>query len=79
MRKASSLTLRTVKSLYPRADLDTVGEGFAASNKEEADDLVQSFIEIATQVIRMIPVDVVLGFSIDFATYDFFCNLIAQL
>jgi hypothetical protein len=31
MRKASSLTLGIFKSLYPRANLDVVGEGFAAT------------------------------------------------
>jgi hypothetical protein len=57
MRKASSLTPGILMSFYPRANLDAVGEGFAASCAiEEVGDLVQSFIEIATQVIEMIPV-----------------------
>jgi hypothetical protein len=29
MRQSASLTLRILKSLYPQADLDAVGEGFA--------------------------------------------------
>jgi hypothetical protein len=38
--------------------LDATGEGFAAScTEEEASDLVQSFVETATQVIEIIPVD----------------------
>jgi HEPN domain-containing protein len=58
LRKASSLTLGILKSLYPRAELDAVGEGFATSyTEEEADDLVQSFVETMTQVIEMIMVD----------------------
>jgi hypothetical protein len=58
MRKVSSLILRILKSIYPRADLDATGEGFAAScTEEEASDLVQSFVETATQVIEIIPVD----------------------
>jgi hypothetical protein len=51
-------SLGILKSLYPRVDLDAVGEGFVASCiEEEANDLVQSFIETASQVIEMIPVD----------------------
>jgi hypothetical protein len=58
MRKASSLTLGILTSLYPQADLDAVGEGFVASGAEEdVGDLVQSFIETTTQVIEMTPID----------------------
>jgi hypothetical protein len=47
MRKASSLTLRILKSLYPEGNLDTTGEGFATTcSEEEADDLIQSFVDI---------------------------------
>jgi hypothetical protein len=57
MRKASSLTLIILKSLYPRSDLDAAGEGFAAScSGEEANDLMQSFVETVTWVIEMISV-----------------------
>jgi hypothetical protein len=46
MRKASSLTLWILKSLYPRADLDAVDEGFVTTCTEEEDDkLVEDFIE----------------------------------
>jgi hypothetical protein len=48
MGNASSLTLGILKSLYPWANLGT---------EEEAGELVWSFIETATQVIEMIPVD----------------------
>jgi hypothetical protein len=52
MRKASSLTLRILKYLYPELDLDVTGKGFAATcTEEEAGELVQTFIEIVTQVI----------------------------
>jgi hypothetical protein len=55
MRKASTLTLGILKSLYPKVDIDPAGEGFATTcSKEEATDLVQSFLETATQVIEMI-------------------------
>jgi hypothetical protein len=46
MRKASSLTLWILKSLYPQADLDAVDEGFVTTcTKEEDDKLVEDFIE----------------------------------
>jgi hypothetical protein len=35
MRKTSSLTLSILKSLYPQADLDAVGEGFATTCTEK--------------------------------------------
>jgi hypothetical protein len=58
MRKASRLILWILRSLYPRAELDTAGEGFAAScTEEEVSDLGQSFVETMTQVIEMIPVE----------------------
>jgi tRNA(Ile)-lysidine synthase TilS/MesJ len=46
MRKDSSLTLWILKSLYPRADLDAVDEGFVTTCTEEEDDkLVEDFVE----------------------------------
>jgi hypothetical protein len=58
MRKASSVTLGILKSLYPRADLDSTGEGFTTTcTKEEAEKLVEDFVEIVTRVIEMILVD----------------------
>jgi hypothetical protein len=42
MKQAVSLTLGILKSLYPQADLDAVGEGFAATcTGEEALKLVE--------------------------------------
>jgi hypothetical protein len=35
MRHSASLTLRILRSLYPRADLDAVGEGFATTCRDE--------------------------------------------
>jgi hypothetical protein len=56
MLKASSLTLGILKSLYPRADLDAAGEGFAATcSDEEANELVKGFLDTATKIIEMIP------------------------
>jgi hypothetical protein len=56
MRKAASLTLEILKSLYLKADLSAPSEGFVATClEEEAIDLVQSFL--ATRVIEMISVD----------------------
>jgi hypothetical protein len=58
MRKASSLTLGTLKSLYPQADLDALGEGFAVTcTEEEANKLVEDSIVMATQVIEILPID----------------------
>jgi hypothetical protein len=58
MKNAWSLTVGILKSLYLKANLDEVGEGFVATcSEEEAVDLVQSFIETMTQVIEMILID----------------------
>jgi hypothetical protein len=46
MRKA---TLRILKSLYSKADLDAAGEGFVATCTEDEEiDLVQGFLKTAT-------------------------------
>jgi hypothetical protein len=43
MRKAASLTLRILKSLYRQDDLDAVGEGFVATcTDDEASQLVEN-------------------------------------
>jgi hypothetical protein len=56
MLKDSSLTLTILKSLYPRADLEAAGEGFAATfSDEEVKKLVKSFQDTATKIIEMIP------------------------
>jgi hypothetical protein len=58
MRKVSSLTLRILKSLYPRADLDTAAEGFAATCiKDEANKLVEDSIVTVSRVMEMLPID----------------------
>jgi hypothetical protein len=56
MLKASSLALTILKSLYPRADLEAAGEGFAATScsDEEAKDLVKNFLGTATKIVEMI-------------------------
>jgi hypothetical protein len=42
MRQLTSVTLGILKSLYPQADLDAVGEGFAVTcSNEEALKLVE--------------------------------------
>jgi hypothetical protein len=42
MRQSASLTLGILKTLYPRADLDVAGEGFAATcSNEEAIKLIE--------------------------------------
>jgi hypothetical protein len=58
MSKASGLTLGIRKSLYHRADLDAVGEGFMATCiEEEANKLVEDSTEIATWVIEILLID----------------------
>jgi hypothetical protein len=57
-----SLTLGILKSLYPRADLDAVDEGFTATcTDKEALKLVEDFAVTAGQVIDMLGVDMSLG------------------
>jgi hypothetical protein len=59
MRQSASLTLEILRSLYPRADLDTAGEGFTMTcNDEEALKLVEDSTVAAGQVIDIIGVDV---------------------
>jgi hypothetical protein len=62
MRQSVSLTLRILRSLYPRADLDAAGEGFAVTcSDEEALKLVKDSAVIVGQVIDMLGVDMSLG------------------
>jgi hypothetical protein len=62
MRQSASLTLGILKSLYPRADLDVVGDGFATTcSDEEALKLIEDSIVMAEQVIDMLGVDMSLG------------------
>jgi hypothetical protein len=49
MRQSTGLTLCIMKSLYPRADLDTAGEGFVVTcSDEEAMKLVEDSTMIAS-------------------------------
>jgi hypothetical protein len=58
MRKASSLTIRILKSLYPMLDLGTVDMGFTATcTKDEVTNLVQGFLETVTEIIEIIPIN----------------------
>jgi hypothetical protein len=62
MRQLVSLTLGILKSLYPWADLDTVGEGFAVTcSNEETLKLVEDSANTAGQVVDMLGVDMSLG------------------
>jgi hypothetical protein len=48
MSQSVSLTLGILKSLYPRADLDATGEGFAMTcSNEEAVKLVEDYAVMA--------------------------------
>jgi hypothetical protein len=58
MRKVVSLSLGFLKSLYPRADMDVVGEGFAATyTEDEANQLVEDSTVMVSRVMEMLPVD----------------------
>jgi hypothetical protein len=58
MRKASSLTLGILKSLYPRSDLDAVGEGFAATcTEDKANKLVEDSIVMTSRVVEMLHIE----------------------
>jgi hypothetical protein len=62
MKQPVSLTLRILKSLYPQADLDTVGEGFTVTwSDEEALKLVEDSTVMAGQVVDMLGVDMSLA------------------
>ena len=56
--KASSLTLGILKSLYAKASLDVVAEGWAAGTSlAEAEETTRSFKDVATEVAAMIGTD----------------------
>jgi hypothetical protein len=58
MRKASGLTLRILKSLYPSADLDAAGEGFTETcYEDEANKPIEDSALMVTWVIEMLPFD----------------------
>jgi hypothetical protein len=59
MKESASLTLGTLKSLYPWADLDAAGEGFAATcTDEEALKLVEDSIVMADRIVEILLVDI---------------------
>jgi hypothetical protein len=62
MRQSASLTLGILKSLYPQADLDVVGEGFTATCiDEKALKLVEDSTVTAGQVVDLLGVHMSLG------------------
>jgi hypothetical protein len=62
MKQSVSLTLGILRSLYPRADLDTVGEGFAATcSDEEALKLIDDSAVMVGHIVDMLGVDISLG------------------
>jgi hypothetical protein len=59
MKQLASLTLRILKSLHPRANLEAAGEGFTATcNDEEALKLVEDSAVTVEHIIDMLPVDI---------------------
>jgi hypothetical protein len=62
MKQSVSLTLRILKSLYPRADLDAAGEGFTATcSDNEALKLIEDSAMMAERIVDMFPVYMSLG------------------
>jgi hypothetical protein len=58
MKQTTSLTLRILKSLYPRANMDTTGDGFAMTcTDEEALKLVEDSTLTANRIVDMVPID----------------------
>jgi hypothetical protein len=54
-----SLTLGILKSLYPRADLDVAGDGFAVTcTDEEGLKLMEDFALTADRIVEMVPVHI---------------------
>jgi hypothetical protein len=59
MKHAVSLTLGILKSLYPRADLGVVGDGFAATyTHEEGLKLTEDSALMANRIVEMVPVHI---------------------
>jgi hypothetical protein len=62
MRQSVSLTLGILRYLYPQADLDVAGEGFAATcSNEEALKLIEDSAVMVGQIIDMLGVCISLG------------------
>jgi hypothetical protein len=58
MKQMTSLTLRMLKSLYPRAGLNPTGEGFVVTyTDEEASRLMEDSTVTADRIVEMLPVD----------------------
>jgi hypothetical protein len=58
MMQSVSLTLKILMSLYPRADLDAAGDGFAVTcTDEEAFKLMEESALTANHITDMVPVD----------------------
>jgi hypothetical protein len=62
MKPSVGLTLRILKSLCPRADMDAAGEGFAATcSDEEALKLIKDSAVMVGHIVDMLGVDMSLG------------------
>jgi hypothetical protein len=62
MKQSASLTLGILKSLYPRVDLDTVGEGFVVTcSDEEIMKLIEDSAMMAGHIVDMLLVDMSQG------------------
>jgi hypothetical protein len=58
MKQSTSLTHRILKLLYPQADLDVAGEGFAMTcTEEEANKLIEDSAVTTDQVMELLPVN----------------------
>jgi hypothetical protein len=58
MRQSASLTLRILKFVYPRADLDVAGEGFVVTHSdEEALKLIEDSAITVRHIIGMLGID----------------------
>jgi hypothetical protein len=58
IKQSASLTLGILKSLYPQVDLDTVGEGFAATcSDKKALKLVEDSAVTAGHIMDILGVD----------------------
>jgi hypothetical protein len=58
MKKLASLTLGILKSLYPRADFDVTGKGFAATySDDKALKLIEDSDVTVGHIVDMLPVD----------------------
>jgi hypothetical protein len=62
MRQSTSLTLETLKYLYPWADLDAAGEGFTVTcSDEEALKLIEDSVVMVRHIVDMLGVDISIG------------------